>query len=106
VDVQVGRCSNGGTEPEDDVEDVESDGNDGDVEAVEEGCRQQIEERCHAEGCCEHIIVDHGRVALVCRGYHVTYKAHHNDGADELQARQSKVSQTKSRFSAPARSSD
>lgn len=81
---QVRGQRDGGAEPEEHVQRVERDADDWDVEVVEEGGREQVEEGGHAEDRGEHDVVYHGGVAGDGGGDHVADEGHYDEGAEEL----------------------
>jgi hypothetical protein len=59
VHTQIRGSRNGSAEPEQHVEDVKRDVDDGHAEAVEEGRRDEVQQRQHAEDGDEDVVVDH-----------------------------------------------
>lgn len=82
---QLGRQRDRTAEPEDGVEHVERDGEDGvDGEGVADPGGDQVEEREHGEDGAEHDVVDDGGVAGVGVGNHIAGEGHNEEGHEEL----------------------
>lgn len=82
---KVGSQSNTTAEEEDGVEDVEDDHNQRvDGNGFDKGCGNEIEQGQHAEDGNEHLIVNHGRVAVGSLRNNVADECHDEESPEEL----------------------
>lgn len=87
MSAQLGGHGDSGAEQEDDIEQVDHDGEDGVAhEGVVKGNQDQVEERKHSKDGYEHVVVDQRRVAGEGHGNDVAGEGHDDEDEDELWA--------------------
>jgi len=86
VDTKLGRCCDSTAEEEQRVQHVEGHGDRRvEHEALDDGGRNEVEQRKHGEDGAEHVVVDDRWVASVGRCDHVTDQRHDKQGPEELE---------------------
>lgn len=85
VDVKVGRHGDSTAEVENGVQGVKADNKERvNHERLLDACRDEVEQRQHAEDSDKHVVIDNRRVAGVCCCDHVTDERHDEKSPDEL----------------------
>ena len=82
---QFSRHGNGSAEPEDDVQEIDDERQEGvDGEALSECGGDKVEEREHAEDRDEHAVIDNRWVATISVRDHVSDQGHDEERPEEL----------------------